>query len=180
MKRLVPERTAVLLVDLQERLLPVIDQRERLVKDTVQLLEGAKLLELPVFTTEQYPRGLGATVKELQPYVDTDRLYEKKSYSFAVPPLLEALTAAQVETVVVCGAETHICVFQGIRDLLNAGFQVVVPFSCVGSRTEENKANALMLIARMGADIANVETVLFDLLATADHPQFKAVSRLIK
>ena len=93
---------------------------------------------------------------------------------------MEALEKLEIDHVIVIGIESHICVFQGTRDMVRAGFEAYVPVSCVDSRTEENKGNALEQLRDYGVHITNVETVLFDLLKTADHPQFKAISRLIR
>lgn len=174
------ENTAVIVVDIQERLLPVMREAERLVAQCEMLLEGATLLGLPIFATEQYPKGLGVTTEPIRKYLSPERTFEKKEYSYAVPPLMEALEKLEIDHVIVIGIESHICVFQGTRDMVRAGFEAYVPVSCVDSRTEENKTNALEQLRDYGVHITNVETVLFDLLKTADHPQFKAISRLIR
>lgn len=174
------ENTAVIVVDIQERLLPVMNEAERLTAQCKMLLEGAQILELPILATEQYSKGLGPTIEPLRGFLVPERTYEKKVYSFAVDELLDALGQLESENVIVIGIETHVCVFQGVRQMLEEGFQVYVPVSCVSSRTVENKENALAQLRDMGAHITNLETVLFDILHTADHPQFKAISKLIK
>lgn len=174
------ENTAIVIVDIQERLLPVMRESDRLVQQCEMLLEGANLLGLPILATEQYPKGLGWTIESLRKYFKEEWTFEKKVYSFALEGLVDVLDDLEIEHIIVAGIESHICVFQGVRDLLEEGFEVYLPVSCVDSRTEENKKNALEQLRDHGAHITNVETILFDLLKTADHPQFKAISKLIK
>lgn len=180
MKRMNEQNTAVIIVDIQERLAPAIHKSGQLTDACVTLLNGARLLELPIIITEQYPRGLGPTIEPLREFLSDVATFEKKEFTYAIEPVLEALSANQVEHVIVLGMETHICVYQGTRALLDAGYQVYLPQECVGSRTEDNKANGLSQMQRMGAVITNVETVLFDLIGSAGHPKFKEISALIK
>lgn len=172
--------TAIIIVDIQERLHPVILEADRMTSECVKLLEGAKLLQLPVIATEQYPKGLGHTIAPLQPYLVDGQVYEKREYSYATTEVLEFLSKHKIKNVIVLGEETHICVFQGTRALLSAGYNVYLPISCVSSRTTENKANGLDQLKTLGAVVSNVETLLFDMMKTSEHPQFKEISKLIK
>ena len=175
-----PDNTAVIVVDIQDRLIPAMREGDRLLSECEKLLEGARMLEVPIFATQQYTKGLGETADALRPYLSPEQTFEKMEYSFALAPLVDALQGMDIEHVIVIGVESHICVFQGTRDMLADGFQVYLPVSCVDSRTEENKHNALEQLHGFGAHITNVETVLFDLLKNAEHPQFKAISKLIR
>lgn len=180
MKRMNPNNTAVIIVDIQERLSPAIHNTDQLTNDCVKLLSGAELLGLPVFATEQYPKGLGPTVEPLRRFLSDVGTFEKKEFTFATEAILQALAGHDIEHVIVLGMETHICVFQGVRALLHEGYEVYLPVECVGSRTQANKDNALAQLEKMGAHITNLETVLYDLIGTADHEHFRAISSLIK
>lgn len=172
--------TALIVVDIQERLHPVILEADKMTKECVTLLKGIKLLGVPVIATEQYSKGLGKTVEPIREFLDEETTFEKREYSFAIPEVMEYLEKNNIENVIVLGEETHICVFQGTRALLSAGYNVYLPLSCVGSRTSENKANGFEQMRALGAVISNVETILFDLMKTSTHPHFKEVQNLIK
>ena len=176
MKRMNEQNTAVIIVDIQERLAPAIHKSGQLTDACVTLLNGARLLELPIITTEQYPRGLGPTIEPLREFLSDVATFEKKEFTYAIEPVLEALSANQVEHVIVLGMETHICVYQGTRALLDAGYRCICRRRR-GLRTEDNKANGLSQMQRMGAVITNVETVLFDLIGSADTRSLKKYRR---
>lgn len=180
MERMNPKNTAVIIVDIQERLAPAIHESEALTKDCIKLLTGARLLGLPIFTTEQYPKGLGPTIEPMREFLSDVGTFEKKEFTFAIEPMMEALSGQDIDHVIVLGMETHICVFQGTRGLIEEGYEVYLPVECVGSRTRANKENGLAQMEKMGAHITNIETVLYDLIGTAEHEHFRAISGLIK
>lgn len=180
-----PSETFVLFIDLQERMLPSMADAERIVKNAKVLLEAAKAFTLPMIVTEQYPKGLGATVSALQSareQVDT-QYAEKTVFNAITPTIHEAMKKAPFagrKQVVVTGIEAHICVFQTVRTLLAEGYQVFVPADAVNSRDPQNKEIALALFAQMGAVVTSTESLLFDLLEDAKNPHFKALQALIK
>jgi nicotinamidase-related amidase len=180
--RLAPENTLLLVIDMQERLQPLIADDARVRRQAAALAEGARLLDVPVFVTEQYPKGLGHTVPELRSAVDAaGGVLEKTAFSCAADESIAArIRAAGRPNVVLAGIEAHICVLQTALDLLGAGYSVFVAEDAVGSRTPENKESGLARIRRHGGEPANVEMVLFELMGTKEHPQFKAVQALIK
>ncbi|HET6405726.1 MAG TPA: hydrolase [Candidatus Thermoplasmatota archaeon] len=182
MPRLRPDNTLVMVIDMQERLQPLIADDARVRKQAAALAEGARLLGVPVFVTEQYPKGLGHTVPELRSAVDAaGGVYEKSSFSCAADESIAArITAAARPNVVLAGVEAHICVLQTALDLTEAGYSVFLAEDAVGSRTKENKEIGIARARRHGAEPANVEMVLFELMGTKEHPQFKAVQALIK
>lgn len=180
MERMNQNNTAVIIVDIQERLSPVIDSTDNLTDASVTLLRGAQILGLPIFATEQYPKGLGSTIEPLQEFLSEVGTFEKREFTFAIEPILQALSGHDTEHVIILGMETHICVFQGVRELLAQDYEVYLPVECVGSRTKENKTNALAQLDKMGAHITNLETVLYDLIGTSAHPNFREISALIK
>ncbi len=176
------ENTALLVIDIQERLVPAMAGGEDVVKQAGIMLEAAKVLNLPVIVTEQYPKGLGPTVSELEKLlapVEAKKI-EKISYSALVPQLMVELYERDIQYVLVCGMETHVCVWQTVRDLIRDDFDVQVLADVVCSRRERDKAIALEGMRSMGAVITSSETALFDLLGEAGTPEFKAISQLIK
>lgn len=177
-------RVALLLVDLQERLAAAMDPAalERVQRNVVVLVEGAKLLDLPVVVTEQYPQGLGPTLAPIREALPPGtQPFAKVDFSCAkVPEVMDELRRLGRDQIVVAGMETHICVFQSARDLLASGRRVHVLHDAVLSRAEENRRVGLELIGRAGAAVTATETVLFDLLGRAGSDEFRAISRLVK
>lgn len=175
---LTPEDSLLLVIDIQERLVAAMKYGSQVVEKTGILLTTAKAMEIPVLVTEQYPKGLGRTVPELP--VEDAGIFEKITFNGCTPEVTEALKATGRKKIIVTGMETHVCVFQTVRDLLKDGYQVFVVEDGVCSRTKENFRNGLSLMAAMGAVITNTETVFFDLFKQAGTPQFKELSKLIK
>ncbi len=171
----------ILMIDLQERLMNSMKDREKVYKNSNLLLALAKEIEIPVIVSEQYPRGLGSTVDIIKENLPQEFKYiEKLSFSTCGSGLLEILKDMSKKTVIVAGSETHVCVFQTVRDLINAGYKVHVSRDAVCSRFDENHENGLDLMKDLGAVVSNTETIVFDLLKLSGTPEFKAISPLIK
>jgi len=177
-----PARTsACLAVDLQGKLLPRMHGHEHLLSQVEKLLQGMQILEVPVILTEQYPKGLGPTVSEVAALLKGCEPVEKDTFSCCgSTPFLEKLQHTGADHVIICGIETHVCVYQTARDLLERGYAVDVVNDCVSSRTSWNRDTALERLRDLGAGIVSMEMVLFDMLHTARGERFKAVSRLVK
>jgi nicotinamidase-related amidase len=171
--------TALLVIDVQEKLTPKILGIEAVVRNAAFLIDGARLLDMPVLATEQYPRGLGATVPEL-----AKRLPErpaKVGFSCcALPSVADALHRGARPKVVLAGIETHVCVMQTCLDLLALGFRVYVPADAVGSRFRIDHELGLHRMEQAGAVLTSSEACAFEWVAGADHPQFKKVSALVQ
>ena len=176
------QSTTLLLIDLQERLLAAMDPQlaPTLVKQLGVLVEGAKVLGLPVLTTEQYPKGLGPTIASLRERLDEPPIEKLEFSAFANQRARESIMARGAHSVILCGMETHVCVYQTARDLLGYGFHVFIPRDAVLSRKELNVQTGLSLCERAGAVITSVEAVLFELVGSAADPSFKEISRLIR
>jgi nicotinamidase-related amidase len=175
-------KAAVLVVDIQSRLAPAMpaDTLERVLKYSRALVGAAKELGLPVLATEQYPKGLGPIVPELRELLPSPPL-EKVHFSCgADPAFAAALEKTGRRQVVICGMETHVCVFQTTRDLVAAGYEVHVCADAVSSRTEEHRRVGLELCREAGAIVSLAETAIFDLLHRAGTDEFKKVSPLVK
>lgn len=174
--------TGLFLIDIQTRMVPAIYQHEALVKPTNTLITTAESFNLPIYVTEQYPKGLGPTIPEHKSKLEKleANFWEKTSFTACLPEVLEKLKADNIKTLIIAGVETHVCIFQTARDLLRMGYNVYLAADAVGSRDPENKKNALDLMSAMGAVISNSETIAFDLLKDAKAPQFKEISNAVK
>jgi nicotinamidase-related amidase len=179
MVRLHRGRTALLVIDVQERLLPVIDDHEELEVRIRTAVEGAAALGVPVVATEQYPKGLGPTVPSLAEHLASP--VEKLSFSCCgVEGVDRALAAAGPQTVLVAGIETHVCVLQTVLDLLERGLNPVLLADCTASRHRRDHEIALERLRGEGATITTVESALFELVGVAGSDEFKQISRLVK
>lgn len=178
------EQAGLLVIDIQERLSAAMDEAEMAAvqKNAQILIEGAKALELPIWITEQYPKGIGPTLAPLSEALpENTHPVSKVDFSCAaVPEVMDTIRASGRKQVILCGMESHICVFQTARDLAREGYQVFVVQDAVISRTRANFEVGLRLMERAGAYITSTESVLFDMLGRAGSPEFKRISSLIK
>lgn len=173
--------TAVLVVDYQEKLIPAIYNKETLIPRTRMLLEGLQVLGIPVIISEQYPRGLGATVPEIREVVGDTKAYPKGSFScWDDEGIQQAIKATGCKNILVCGTETHICVLESAIDMVADGYQVMLVEDCVGSRFPHDTEIGLRRAEQEGVRLSTAETVLFELTRVSGTPEFKAISKLIK
>lgn len=175
-------RTALVIVDIQEAFRNVIPDFERLASRAKIALRGFQILNLPIIITEQYPKGLGGTVDELMDVVPDDfEIIEKTAFSSCgATPFLEQLRATDVSQIVLCGVETHVCVNQTAHDLLTEAFEVHILNNAVGSRHKEDKATAISKMKMNGVVPSCVEMALFELLRDSKAEHFKEIQNLIK
>jgi nicotinamidase-related amidase len=184
-QRLVPRETLVAVIDIQEGLAPAMapSRMADVVRGVPILLTAAKLLGAPVLATEQYPKGLKSTIAPVLEKLDdlgVTRI-EKTTFSAAeVPEFQTQLVKLAPTSVVVVGMETHVCVYQTVRDLRRQGFEVFVPVDAVASRRDEDRAIGLALAERAGAVATSVETIVFDWLGRAGTEEFRAISKLVR
>jgi len=175
---MIADGAALLLIDLQERLMPVIHDHEAVVARAVRLAEAAQLLGVPIRATEQNPAGLGPTVAPLAAYPQA--VLSKTTFSAADDPGFPALLPAGATEIIVAGCEAHVCVLQTVLGLLPHGRRVFVVADAVGSRHPADKAVALDRASRHGAEIVTSEMVLFEWLRDARHPKFREVQKLLR
>lgn len=183
--RLDPARSLLVVVDVQEKLVPVMaeEQMTALSRAANILLEAARTLSVRVLATEQYPQGLGRTIAPLSEKLSSLGVSPIAKTTFSAcgePAFLRALHAPLPRHAVVLGMETHICVIQTVRDLVALGIDVHVPMDGVASRRADHRDAGLGLCARAGAAVTTAETVAFDWLGQAGGDAFKAVSRLVR
>jgi nicotinamidase-related amidase len=175
--KLDPERTTLIVIDVQEGFRKAIPDFEQVAKATATLIEGAEVVGIPVVITEQYPKGLGETAAEVAEHLPqgTEPL-EKVVFSARDA---EGFDLGGRDQALICGIETHVCVNQTALGLLGSGIEVQVAEDAVGSRTEENRRVGLQKMERAGAVMTSVETALFELLGRAGTDEFKHVQKLI-
>ena len=178
--RLEREDSLVFVVDIQERLVPAMKDGQKVIKNTVTLLKSAQNMDIDIIATEQYPKGLGATLGEVKEYIEDEKIFTKIEFSGCTDEVENFIKESGKKDIILVGMETHVCVYQTTRDLLELGYNVFIVKDAVSSRTDENIENGLDLLKEMGAVITNTETVLFDLLKKAGTDEFKMVSKLIK
>ena len=171
------DRAALLIVDVQEGFRPAVLEFDRVAHNAGVLAQGARTLGMPVVVTEQYPKGLGATAPEVAEHVDGADPVEKTVFSAA---RAEGFDLGPCDQALLCGIESHVCVWQTAADLLAQGVEVHVARDAVSSRTEENRELGLDRMRAAGAVVSSVETALFELLGEAGGPEFKTIQRLIK
>jgi len=175
------EEAALLVVDVQERLWAVMQERQRLVDRIVIMIKACQLMKIPIYVTEQYPKGLGATVSPVKQVLGGNEPLVKMTFSCCgLTRLPKMLKEERIEQVIIVGIESHVCVLQTALDLVAHGFQIHVPRDAVSSRHEQDERTALQRLAREGVVITTVEMALFELLRTAEALEFKEVSRLIR
>jgi len=175
------EDTALVVVDMQEKLVRAMHEKESLVQRTVKLIKGAQILGLPILWTEQNPNGLGPTIPEIAELLTDQQPITKLSFSCCGESSFEEeLEAIGREQILIAGIESHVCVYQTAADLLDMGFDVEVVSDAVASRTPENKRIGLEKCREYGASITSVETALFELVQVAEGPQFKELIKVVK
>lgn len=173
--------TLLLVIDVQGKLADLAWRSDTIQKNIRTLIEGMKVLDVPILATEQYPKGLGSTVPSIAVMLGDAPLIEKNSFSCCGEPAFEMKLIEQHKTdIVVCGIETHVCVYQTVRDLLGLGYNVHLVTDAVSSRTEENWKLGVEVCASLGAKRTSTEMVLFQLLQNSGTDEFKAISKLVK
>lgn len=176
------ESAALAVIDMQEAFRPVMADFGEVAARIAKAVEGARLLEVPVIVTEQYPKGLKHTAEEIASrFPEELKAIEKSCFSSCgAEEFLSQLIRRNKKQVLVCGIEAHICVLQTCLDLLERGFEVFLLVDCITSRNPENKRVALARLAQAGAVLSTLEMSLFEMMGGADSPQFKAIQNLIR
>jgi nicotinamidase-related amidase len=179
---LVRDESVLLVIDVQEGYRGHTVGHERMVQNVRRLLDAARLMDVPVLATEQYPKGLGHTQPEVaERFPPEVGVVEKLSMSCCgQPAFLERLQALSRSQVVVCGIEAHACVNQTVHDLLDRGYRVHLPYDAISARAETDLRVGWEKMIGSGAVPATVETICLEWVRTAAAPEFKAIQRLIK
>lgn len=176
------EKTALIVVDIQEAFRNVIPEFATITTQTALAVQGFQILDLPIIVTEQYPKGLGRTAREILEVLPEDfEFVEKTAFSSCgSSAFLEKLQKTGATQIVLAGLETHICVNQTAHDLLNENYEVHILQDCVASRLSQNKEIALQKLHASGVIPSSVEMALFELMRDAKHAKFKEIQKLVK
>jgi nicotinamidase-related amidase len=175
--RLTPATSALCVVAIQERLLPTLPHGNTVVSESCRLVDAARLFGLPVLATEQYPKGLGATVEPLAGRLAG--IAEKLSFSCCGSAAFTQQLEEVVETAVLCGLETHVCIAQTALDLLAEGIGVCIAVDAVASRRQLDHEIALRRLESAGVILSTTEAILFEWCRSADHPAFREMRNLL-
>lgn len=179
--RILKNNTIGLVVDMQERLVPVMEEKELLIENCSKLIQGMQILGLPLLVTQQYTKGLGETIPEISSLIQDFKYIEKKDFScFDEPMVAEKLASSGVLNVIICGIESHVCVLQTAIDLKEAGYVPVVVMDCVSSRSFDNMDLAAERFRYEGILMTSLESILFELTRSASAGEFKEISKLVK
>ena len=179
--RILKEHTIGLVIDLQERLVSVMEESGQLIENCKKLIQGLQILGVPILVTQQYTKGLGETIVEIKALINGFQYTEKNSFScFDEPVFAEKLAISGAKNVIICGIESHVCVLQTAIDLKAAGYIPVVVMDCVSSRSYDNFDLAMERFRYEGILMTSLESILFELTRSAVTPEFKEISKLVK
>ena len=175
------DEVAAIVVDIQEKLLPHIFEYKKVLKTCLKLIEGLQVLSVPVIVTQQYTKGLGATNQEIVKLIPDFDFTEKLAFScYKEPKFKDKLDSIGKKKIIICGIESHICVFQTCIDLLDAGYLPVIIEDCVSSRNNNDKVVSIARMRQAGAIITTMESILFELTQCAGTDIFKAISKIVR
>ena len=174
------DNTLLLVIDLQEKLMPAIYESDRIIKNSACLLKVFEMYGIKKIATEQYPKGLGQSVDEIKENLDDEHIFSKTSFDAITDEVSYYLKENKITNVIITGAETHICVYQTVRRLLFEGYKVFVVEDAVSSFNKEQKDLGLKAMSDMGASLVNTEMLMFDLASDAKDENFKEISKMVK
>lgn len=184
MRKLQRDDTLLVVIDVQERLMPVIHDGDAVVRNIERLIRGAHVLGIPIVVTEQYVRGLGPTVEPLRAALEETAGYspvEKTCFSSAgCIDFMVKLESAKRQQVILCGVEAHVCVHQTAMDLLDSDYRVYVAADAVSSRDPRNRDTALARLESEGGHRTSTEMALFELTIDSGTDEFRTISKLVR
>jgi len=177
------DQTALVVIDVQEKLTPLVENSALCCWNIGRLVRGSHLLNTPIITTEQYPAGLGSTIASLSTLLQDagSNFLEKAMFSAReLAPVFEQLQEKKIRNLIVTGIESHVCVMQSALELMSQGFDVFIPVDAISSRYQIDHETALCRLETSGATLVTTEMVLFELCESSSSPDFKSISQLIK
>ncbi len=179
--RITKDNTTGLVIDIQERLFPVMAEKEALLRNSRILIEGLKVLGVPTVFTQQYSKGLGETLEEVRTLIDDFSFIEKTAFScYDADEYVGYLEKNNLKNIIILGIEAHVCVLQTAVDLKAAGYNPIVVVDCISSRDLSNKSVALDRFLHEGIMLTSAESILFELTRSAKADEFKAISKIVK
>ena len=178
---LAKENTAFVIVDMQEKLLPYVIDKEKVVENVQMLIKFADIMSIPIILTEHYPKGLGKTVPEVSEVLKNYAPITKVIFSCcSAKGFLPRLKELGAKRIMIAGIESHICVEQTTLDVMRAGFDVHVIADAISSRTMENKNIGIEKMRQFNAVISSTEMAMYEIMERADTKEFKEVLKLVK
>ncbi len=179
--RLNKENTIGVVIDLQEKILPHMFNREKIIERCLIMVKGLRILNVPIVVTQQYTKGLGNTIKSINDAIGNFSYIEKQTFScYREPSFIKVMNRSGKRNVVIMGIESHVCILQTALDLLYNNFNPVVVIDAISSRKKEDMDIALWRIRDVGCIMTTVESILFELCRKAGTPEFKEISKLVK
>ena len=175
------ENTIGLVIDMQEKLVPTIDNKKVIVTRTLQLLKGLNLFKVPIVVTQQNTKGLGATIPEINKAIGNFSYIEKNTFScYREPAFIKVLNRIGKRNVIIMGIEAHVCILQTALDLLYNNFNPVIVDDCIGSNRENDKMVAVWRMRDVGSVITTSESILLELCRESGTQEFDELLKLIK
>ena len=181
-KRLIPEKTGLLVVDIQDRMMRVINGSDEVVRNSVLLIKTAQVLHLPIVATTQYVARIGELLPEITAEMPEVIALDKLEFGcFENEKVRQKIKSyEQIDTWVACGVETHICMYQTILGGIQEGYTMWIPADAVSSRTKKNYQTGLERIRQIGGNVGNTEMIIYELLHKAGTPEFKSLLPFLK
>ena len=179
-KNELPLKNALLLLDIQEKIISPINSKDSIIKNIQKLLSAYQILDKNIFVSEQNPQKLGKTIPNLLPKEGFTKI-QKMDFSLATSQfLLEELNNKKISNLIICGFETHICIQQSALEFLKKGYEVLIISDAMGSRNNLDHQIALQRMLNKGAIITTTESIIFEICKTSDRKEFKEISNIIK
>lgn len=178
-----PEQTLLLIIDIQEKFRPVINNLDKVISNVTKLVKVFRLLDIPIIISEQYPKGLGKTVKEITDELENYDYIEKVCFDcFRDKDFRDLLKNkySDKKHIIICGIESHVCVTQSVLSALEERYAVYITVDAVSSRKQSDYEIALRRLESEGAKPASTEMVIFQMITDSKHPHFKEISRIVK
>ena len=175
-----PIKNALLIIDIQEKIINPINNKDSIIKNIKKLLSSYQILDENIFISEQNPLKLGETITELVPKINFKKI-QKMEFSLAnSKDLFDELVNQKITNLLICGFETHICIQQSVLEFLKKGFEVLLISDAMGSRNNLDHEIALQRMLHKGAIVTTTESIIFELCKTSDRKEFKEISNIIK
>ncbi len=175
------QNCCLIVVDVQGKLAQLMHNKDILFKNIEILIKSAKILDIPILWCQQCPESLGPTIPQIAQLLFGIEPINKASFScYGAEEFNEKLNQLARKQILLCGIEAHVCIYQTAMDLIKLDYEVEVVSDAISSRTPENKQAAITKMTAAGAKLTTTEMALFELLKTAEHPQFKQIAKLIK
>jgi nicotinamidase-related amidase len=179
--RILKQHTAALVIDIQEKLFPVMTDKEELLANCLKLVKGLQILGIPLLVTQQYTKGLGETIPEISSEIKDFVFIEKRDFSCCrEPAVLNKLRELEAGNIIICGIESHVCVLQTALDLKEGGFNPVIVMDAVSSRHPASLDLAIERFRYESIMMTSTESLLFELIRSSAAPEFKEISMLVK